>query len=345
MTTVQKNNENKNIYKSKKTSIYHGVFFIKTTKKYDTRCTLNGKRVFLGSFADEIEAATTYDIYVVQKGALHMQLNFPDKNYENEIVIVPKKQTNATGFIGVRVTGNCISASISFNKKIMIIGYFKTTKEAAEAYDKFIVDNNIPNRKLNFPLENLEYNPLSIIKTPYKDIDNKTIEINDGIIIDKEDYDKIKYYKIFLSKGYALINICKSKILHRFLMNVTDPLIYIDHIDGNKLNNSKSNLRISNAKLNAQNRTSKKSSGKYLGVREVRPTYFRSSIKNNGKTILMVNDSDEEKVARFRDLFILNYVKEDHYPTNFKWNETIKAKWDLKFNEAVLNKKGITINI
>lgn len=79
------------------------------------------------------------------------------------------------------------------------------------------------------------------------------------VFIDKEDYDKVKYYSWNIAnKGYAT-TIIKNKYirLHRYLKNQTDPKIFIDRIDGNVLNNTKKNLRISNCKRNLQNRIKK----------------------------------------------------------------------------------------
>lgn len=342
ITTTQKNNENKNIYKTKTSSIYHGVFFAKKQNKYRAVCRINGKRVNLGSYDDEIQAAKIRDAYVIQSGATHMKLNFPDENGKSD-AIVPKTKSNENGFKGVHVTlVKNYAARITVNKKEIHLGCFKTAEEAARAYDKYIIDNNIASCKLNFPEDNQNYDPKSKVKTFFKKIDDKTIELNDGIIIDEEDYDKIKYYKIYLDKsGYGLMFTNKTLKLHRFIMDESDPKKYVDHIDGNKLNNSKSNLRLSNAKLNGQNKTSSKNKTSiYLGVCKQRPKKFRTVIVKEGKTIFRAYNSDEEIVARMRDIFILEYLKEDHYPINFKWTDEEKAEWLIKFNDAIDNKSA-----
>ena len=56
--------------------------------------------------------------------------------------------------------------------------------------------------------------------------------------------------------------------LHRLLLGVTDPSIIIDHINGNKLDNRVSNLRIVTTSQNAMNqkKTKLKTSSRYKGV-------------------------------------------------------------------------------
>lgn len=92
-------------------------------------------------------------------------------------------------------------------------------------------------------------------------------------IIDDEDFDAVKNYNWRLKKNhdiyYAYAQIEKKRVLmHRFLMNVNDTEILIDHIDNNGLNNRKKNLRLCNQTQNKANRkgANKNSISKYKGV-------------------------------------------------------------------------------
>jgi hypothetical protein len=97
-------------------------------------------------------------------------------------------------------------------------------------------------------------------------------------IIDSEDFDKVKKYSWSISKlGYptAIINsykngqksnkITASIYLHRLILNF--PSQQIDHIDNNKLNCQKKNLRFCTQKENVRNQSKKSSNTSgYKGV-------------------------------------------------------------------------------
>ena len=60
----------------------------------------------------------------------------------------------------------------------------------------------------------------------------------------------------------------KTFLLHREILGITDPSVLVDHINGDGLNNMKSNLRLCNHSENRKNRHNKsdKHTSKYLGV-------------------------------------------------------------------------------
>jgi len=76
--------------------------------------------------------------------------------------------------------------------------------------------------------------------------------------------------------------------MHRVIMNPPEGLV-VDHIDGNGLNNQRSNMRICTAAQNSKNRTGYGAS-KYLGVgykhRKDRSDMWVMHISLNGKNLL-----------------------------------------------------------
>lgn len=94
------------------------------------------------------------------------------------------------------------------------------------------------------------------------------------VIIDDEDYDKIKNYNWFIMKQrktYVFRNVRvdgkrRIELLHRRIMNF--PPGFIDHIDGNSLNNGKENMRVCNNAENLRNRGRQKNNKSgFKGVR------------------------------------------------------------------------------
>lgn len=263
VTSSQKNNENKG-KQSNTSSKFLGVYYYKSTKKYGARVAFNRKRHYVGFSDDQIKTAEIRDAFIVKNKLDHIQLNFPNKkeDYLKDTSIINVKQKSSS-FYGVRKYYNKYIASIIINGKEVCICRLKNEQDAANKYDKYVVTNKIINKNLNFPEKYPNYNKniRYIVKTLCENMDNLTVKllINDGdtrcVKIDKEDYDKIKYYTCYINTdGYVLVSAENNKSirLHRFIMNVTDPTIYIDHIDSDKLNNTKKNLRHSNSNLNSK---------------------------------------------------------------------------------------------
>ena len=113
---------------------------------------------------------------------------------------------------------------------------------------------------------------------------NKQCEEVGRTIIDIDDINKIKDYKWYLDReGYVINN--KIGRLHRYLMNPPNDMV-IDHINGNPLDNRKSNLRICSQQQNSMNKQNQRrnTTSKYKGVNwHKRRNKWRAGIKINGK--------------------------------------------------------------
>lgn len=104
----------------------------------------------------------------------------------------------------------------------------------------------------------------------------KELELSQGFktYVDDEDYDHLNQWKWYYHKGRAVRGqwhkcpVCvREKIyMARYLMKCP-PHLFVDHIDGNPLNNTKRNLRICTKAQNCQNRKKRNSSPyKYKGA-------------------------------------------------------------------------------
>jgi hypothetical protein len=285
----------------------------------------------------------------------HINGNRLDNRRENlRVVSLQANAQNRTKLNADKTTskyiGVCKYKSGRFRSHIKIdgrqhqIGYFATEIEAAVARDLYIV-HELPDSlfKLNFPERRKEYAQIkykgkkkSAVKKQPKELKVKSyynpIEGDDSIValiitskpesvvlIDKEDYESIKFYKFHISKGYVASTECNPRTLHRFIMGVTDPKVYVDHIDGNPLNNTRSNLRLSNAKLNAQNRAkSSKAASKYHGVyRSIHGKRWISKVTIDGIEYNIGVYDTEKQAAVAYDEYITSLDCETHHRLNF----------------------------
>lgn len=76
--TVSQNLCNRTKTKAKTRSKYKGLEWDKTQRKWRARIQLNGRKIHLGSFANEIDAAKAYDKKARDLFGQFACLNFPD---------------------------------------------------------------------------------------------------------------------------------------------------------------------------------------------------------------------------------------------------------------------------
>lgn len=139
-------------------------------------------------------------------------------------------------------------------------------------------------------------------------------------IIDIEDYDKVKNYHW----NRTTLNYINSKIytngkvitipLHRLIMGIEkeNNKVIVDHIDGNPLNNSKSNLRICSQKENCWNRglKSTNTSGVTGVRREHKGNTWHAEIMVNYNIINLGNYKDFNEAVKARKKAEIKYYGE-----------------------------------
>ena len=137
--------------------------------------------------------------------------------------------------------------------------------------------------------------------TYYKGCDEK----ERYFLISKEDYDKISKHRWNVdSRGYWRDS-CTGELLHRFILNLADrgKDVYVDHINHNKSDNRRENLRIVTPHQNAINTsTSNRNTTGILGVRIDERNKWESRLCVNGKNMRLgrFNTKEEAIIARLK---------------------------------------------
>ncbi|MFJ7665362.1 hypothetical protein ACIQXW_23670 [Lysinibacillus sp. NPDC097162] len=125
----------------------------------------------------------------------------------------------------------------------------------------------------------------------------KVITTNKGIeiLVDDDDYDKLSKYSWSINNGYAISTdrtSGKQKTLrmHRLVLDVQDGE-FVDHINGNRIDNRKSNLRKCDAKGNAKN----------AGKRKGALSKFKGVYPRNGKWVACIqNDRKRVNLGKYK---------------------------------------------
>lgn len=138
---------------------------------------------------------------------------------------------------------------------------------------------------------------------------NKQCEEVARAIIDVEYIDIVKDYKWSYSYGYVRNN--QVGLLHRFIMNPPDDMV-IDHINRDRLDNRRHNLRICTIEQNNKNcsKRSNNTSG-IIGVNwEKRRNKWRAEISINGKNKFLGYYTTLEEAAEARRQAEIEYYGE-----------------------------------
>ena len=153
-------------------SAFSGVSFHRNTGKFESYISIAGKKKYLGSFRDEIDAAQRYDDAVIERG-LNRKLNLAglgtrrdNRHLSGSRTRVQQRDVAArnskrTHYKGVQWCGGVVQpmlphrerseswrASLSVDGETYILGVYASDSEAARAYDNFILVNGLQ-RKTN----------------------------------------------------------------------------------------------------------------------------------------------------------------------------------------------------
>lgn len=151
--------------------------------------------------------------------------------------------------------------------------------------------------------------PKKVVKNEIIDNGDYIVMIcsNQKVLIDKEDYIKNSETRWFVSNGYC----CNSygNVFHRLIMNAQIGQI-VDHINGNRLDNRRNNLRFVTASQNGQNR-------KVKGITyDKKRKKWNANIVVNGKRYYLGRYQTEEEALLARKNGEIKYQGEYRYNGN-----------------------------
>ncbi len=144
-------------------------------------------------------------------------------------------------------------------------------------------------------------------------LSNKNKEIKEYTLVSDEDYEHLIQFKWHKNKaGYINSTFNNKKwLLHRYIMielvgNKELTKHYIDHINNNKLDNSRENLRIVTAAENNRNKSkANNSSSKYFGVSSHNKKW-RTELRYNNEYLYATYKTEEECAYQW-DLWMKEY--------------------------------------
>lgn len=141
----------------------------------------------------------------------------------------------------------------------------------------------------------------------------KILNQNLYALVDNEDYQWLKKYTWYShNQGYITTAINnKTLLIHRLIMKPKDGLI-VDHINQNKLDNRKSNLRIGTQSQNLANQKKKRgTSSIYKGVSfDKSRDKWQSKIRIAKKMISLGRFKEERHAAMAYDIWAKDYYGE-----------------------------------
>ncbi len=145
-----------------------------------------------------------------------------------------------------------------------------------------------------------------------------TLTKNQYALVDDQDYERVSQYHWYFNSGYAKAYYKGKRIrMHRLILGTPKGLA-TDHINGNKLDNRRENLRVATTGQNNCNvGLAKNNTSGYRGIyREPSTGHWRPFITIRGKMIHFGSFKEKRHAALARDLWALDAYGEFAF-TNF----------------------------
>lgn len=287
--------------KSNCSSEYIGVSFDKKKQKWNSTCNTGEGKQAKEFYDIETHAAYAYDLMITERlgsearingvpmpdGFIRFSMKYRKSNDRSKYIVLHKK----TYMVQIQKKGVTV-----YNKG------FKTEEEAMRHRDQQIDRLNREREAVikSIPIQRNEHGVAIIKCSPSKK------EVVYTMVDDEDYYNILLTARLGTSKTNYVLMGTKRALLHRWLLDRDNDLrgIYIDHIDGNTLNNQKTNLRIANSVVNSRNKRKRTgTSSQYIGISKDREKFI-SSIGINNKMIYLGSYDTEEHAAAARDCYI-----------------------------------------
>lgn len=198
---------------------------------------------------------------------------------------------NTSGIAGITLDKECNKWRVRINteEKRITVGRFDNfqdavyaRKKAEEKYYGDLVRKTEPIEEKYVPPVQRDTTPVLWYLLGYGEVYAIPLTKGRYSIVDIEDYEKVANYTWwFSSPGYAKGHVGGSDVwLHRFIMNPADGLV-VDHINGDKSDNRRCNLRCATQQQNTWNNHVKVGISPHKNIRKVN-CHFEVSMRLYG---------------------------------------------------------------
>ena len=334
------------------TSEFRGVSWNTAVRKWHVKC---GGEHF-GYFDDEDMAGSQYDRAVLQKYGQKASTNFFYDQDTIECITRECEGTRISKLLPIGVTRQkdekTYKATLTWDQVTHHLGRFRTVEEARKAYLEKHCELSQTKLARHHATE-IVRNADGIAKI---DIYNKIkVKIASALVCD-EDWHRLCLVKWSLSDGYVVGYLCGEQTsMHKAVLSTqVVPGLVIDHVNRNRLDNRRENLRAVTPSQNSQNRKSSKNITGYVGVERkknnskwsarIHKDYIEYRLGSFDHPILAAVAYNIEALKLY-DLPYLNTINNEQVTCMMRANEIVlkdKSSQDIsKIAEAAI---GMTIS-